>query len=83
MPETSMSKAAAAGRAMILPLALAQFIASYAATNMNVVISTAATDLGTTYAFDRRSPARTHPPHLAVRPEGAGPGSRRAAILTS
>jgi MFS family permease len=33
---------------MILPLALAQFIASYAATNMNVAISAIATDLGTT-----------------------------------
>jgi MFS family permease len=32
----------------ILPLALAQFIASYAATNMNVAISTIANDLGTT-----------------------------------
>ncbi|HEX8867628.1 MAG TPA: MFS transporter, partial [Lentzea sp.] len=32
----------------ILPLALAQFIASYAATNMNVAISTIAHDLGTT-----------------------------------
>ena len=28
-----------AARALILPLALAQFIASYAATNMNVAIS--------------------------------------------
>src|SRR5580692_7303 len=45
-----MSKAAAAGRAMILPLALAQFIASYAATNMNVAISAIATDLHTTVA---------------------------------
>ncbi|MEU0877265.1 MFS transporter [Lentzea sp. NPDC005914] len=34
----------------ILPLALAQFIASYAATNMNVAISTIADDLGTTIA---------------------------------
>jgi len=33
---------------MILPLALAQFIASYAATNMNVAISAIAQDLGTT-----------------------------------
>ena len=33
---------------MILPLALAQFIASYAATNMNVAISAIAKDLGTT-----------------------------------
>jgi MFS family permease len=33
---------------MIVPLALAQFIASYAATNMNVAISTIAKDLGTT-----------------------------------
>src|SRR6516162_944672 len=35
---------------MILPLALAQFIASYAATNMNVAISAIADDLGTTVA---------------------------------
>ena len=35
---------------MILPLALAQFIASYAATNMNVAITPIATDLGTTVA---------------------------------
>jgi MFS family permease len=32
----------------VAPLALAQFIASYAATNMNVAISAIATDLGTT-----------------------------------
>ena len=50
MTDTSGSKAAAAARAMILPLALAQFIASYAATNMNVAISAIATDLGTTVA---------------------------------
>jgi MFS family permease len=37
-------------RAMILPLALAQFIASYAATNMNVAITAIAKDLGTTVA---------------------------------
>ncbi len=33
---------------MVLPLALCQFIASYAATNMNVAISDIASDLGTT-----------------------------------
>jgi MFS family permease len=33
--------------AVVLPLALAQFIASYAASNMNVAISTIADDLGT------------------------------------
>jgi MFS family permease len=43
-------KADAAGRTLILPLALAQFIASYAATNMNVAISSIAKDLGTTVA---------------------------------
>jgi MFS family permease len=43
-------KADTAGRALILPLALAQFIASYAATNMNVAISAIAKDLGTTVA---------------------------------
>lgn len=44
------STAADRGRKMILPLALAQFIASYAATNMNVAISAIAKDLGTTVA---------------------------------
>ncbi|HEY4853046.1 MAG TPA: MFS transporter [Streptosporangiaceae bacterium] len=48
MTDTSRSKTAAAARVMILPLALAQFIASYAATNMNVAISAIATDLDTT-----------------------------------
>jgi MFS family permease len=47
--ETSAPTRAAA-RAMILPLALAQFIASYAATNMNVAISSIAMDLHTTVA---------------------------------
>jgi MFS family permease len=42
------ARSATAARTMILPLALAQFIASYAATNMNVAISSIATDLGTT-----------------------------------
>ncbi len=50
MTDANTSKAAIAGRAMILPLALAQFIASYAATNMNVAISSIATDLGTDVA---------------------------------
>src|SRR6516165_4136084 len=43
-------KAGDPARAMILPLALAQFIASYAATNMNVAISAIAKDLGTDVA---------------------------------
>src|SRR5215472_5338441 len=43
-------QAGAAGRTMIVPLALAQFIASYAATNMNVAISAIARDLGTSVA---------------------------------
>ena len=50
MADTGASKAGAAARAMILPLALAQFIASYAATNMNVAISAIAKDLGTDVA---------------------------------
>ncbi len=50
MTSTSASQASAAGRSMILPLALAQFIASYAATNMNVAISAIAKDLGTNAA---------------------------------
>jgi MFS family permease len=47
---TTAPKVADGARAMILPLALAQFIASYAATNMNVAISSIATDLGTDVA---------------------------------
>ncbi|GAA3611202.1 MFS transporter [Nonomuraea rosea] len=50
MTEASDSTAArisAAAKAMVFPLALAQFIASYAATNMNVAITTIAEDLGT------------------------------------
>jgi MFS family permease len=50
MTGTAASKTANPARAMILPLALAQFIASYAATNMNVAISAIASDLGTTVA---------------------------------
>src|SRR5438876_10045951 len=50
MTDMSASKAGAAARAMILPLALAQFIASYAATNMNVAISAIAKDLDTSVA---------------------------------
>ena len=38
---------ASVARAMIVPLGVAQFIASYAATNMNVAIGTTATDLHT------------------------------------
>jgi MFS family permease len=41
---------AAPARTMIPPLALAQFISSYAATSMNVAISDIARDLGTTVA---------------------------------
>jgi MFS family permease len=50
MTRATTSRAAASARAMILPLALAQFIASYAATNMSVAISAIAKDLGTTVA---------------------------------
>src|ERR1700749_3660797 len=50
MTDEGRSKADAAARAMILPLALAQFIASYAATNMNGAITAIAKDLGTTVA---------------------------------
>jgi MFS family permease len=39
--------AISAYRALIIPLALGQFICSYAATNMNVAISSIASDLGT------------------------------------
>ena len=49
---------AAAAGTMVLPLALAQFIASYAATNMNVAISAIASDLHTTLVGVQRA-ART------------------------
>src|ERR1700744_3211575 len=48
MDRDQPSRPGAAAGAMILPLALAQFIASYAATNMNVAIGAIAKDLGTT-----------------------------------
>ncbi|MFI5271981.1 MAG: MFS transporter [Ktedonobacterales bacterium] len=41
------SKAAPTDWSILLPLALAQFVASYAASNMNVAISSIATDLNT------------------------------------
>ena len=44
---TTMETARSA-RSMLVPLALAQFVASYAATNMNVAVSSIAGDLGTT-----------------------------------
>ncbi|MGY1747529.1 MFS transporter [Blastococcus sp. SYSU D00695] len=48
MHRTDAAEAApAAAGAVVLPLALAQFIASYAASNMNVAISTIADDLDT------------------------------------
>src|SRR3954471_9122308 len=46
--ETTTTEVPAAAMALVLPLALAQFICSYAATNMNVAISSIANDLGTT-----------------------------------
>ena len=39
--------AVSAAKAAVLPLALAQFVASYAGSNMNVAISSIASDLGT------------------------------------
>jgi MFS family permease len=45
---TVTTNARAAARTIVLPLALAQFIASYAASNMNVAISDIAKDLDTT-----------------------------------
>jgi MFS family permease len=48
MPAPEKQRPPAAAQAMIVPLALAQFIASYAATNMNVAISAIAKDLNTT-----------------------------------
>lgn len=45
---TGSIRTAALPRSMLLPLALAQFTASYAATNMNVAVSSIANDLGTT-----------------------------------
>lgn len=50
MSQAAIPGQASPGRAMILPLALAQFIASYAATNMNAAITSIAGDLGTTVA---------------------------------
>src|SRR3954462_10766509 len=48
MTATTVARPAVAARSIVLPPALAQFIASFAATNMNVAISTIADDIGTT-----------------------------------
>jgi MFS family permease len=48
MPSRTASERGASARSLVLPLALAQFVASYAATNMNVAISAIASDLATT-----------------------------------
>jgi MFS family permease len=48
MTRTTTTQQRPTAAAMVLPLALAQFIASYAATNMNVAIADIAHDLGTT-----------------------------------
>ncbi|MGY1643594.1 MFS transporter [Geodermatophilus sp. SYSU D00703] len=50
MTRTGAGPATATAGAVVLPLALAQFIASYAASNMNVAISTIADDLDTDVA---------------------------------
>ena len=47
MARAEAQPAVAAG-SIVLPLALAQFVASYAGSNMNVAISTIADDIGTT-----------------------------------
>src|SRR6516164_9749519 len=48
MTDAAVPMTRAQARAFVLPLALSQFIASYAATNMNVAISAIASDLSTT-----------------------------------
>ncbi|MCK9306163.1 MAG: MFS transporter [Methanomicrobiales archaeon HGW-Methanomicrobiales-2] len=47
-PDPAPRTPAATPQGVLLPLALAQFICSYAASNMNVAINNIATDLGTT-----------------------------------
>src|SRR5215469_6042660 len=46
--ETNITKAANSPQSVIIPLALAQFVCSYAASNMNVAVTDIARDLGTT-----------------------------------
>lgn len=48
MTKSPDHRSAVSAQSIVAPLALAQFIASYAATNMNVAISTIAADIGTT-----------------------------------
>ena len=45
---TPVEQNRAAGRRLLAPLALTQFVASFAGSNMNVAISSIAKDLGTT-----------------------------------
>src|SRR5947209_66463 len=48
VPAPTDAVSGAVGAGMLLPLVLAQFLCSFAATTMNVAISSIATDLGTT-----------------------------------
>ena len=48
MTTTSAARAAVPGRHVLLPLALTQFVASFAGSNMNVAINSIAEDLDTT-----------------------------------
>src|SRR5690348_7659667 len=46
--EQAVTKDTGSARSIAIPLALAQFICSYAASNMNVAVTDIARDLGTT-----------------------------------
>ena len=46
MTGSAAAMAASTARAMLLPLVLAQFLCSFAASSLNVAISSIATDLG-------------------------------------
>ena len=53
--QSNITKAAPISGSVLLPLALAQFICSYAASNMNVAISVIAKDLGDCLIEERLS----------------------------
>ena len=76
MARADAQPAVAAG-SIVLPLALAQFIASYAGSNMNVAISTIADDIGTTVIGDADGDHAVHPD------DGVADDPRQQADATS
>ena len=66
MTTRDVGAAAPSARSILLPLALAQFIASYAATNMNVAVTNIADDLGTNVVGVQTASSTSRPTTIGI-----------------